>query len=296
MVKNPLLSVHILTYKHENYLKYALEGVLNQKTNFEYEILICDDCSPDSTPEIVDFYLYNHPSGNKIKYFRHERNIGMIQNSIFVTENSLGKYIAICEGDDYWIDVHKLQKQIDFLESNSDHSICFHPVIFQDTNLPENSVIKKPKNKVFAPEVKDIYSTSDIILGGGGLIATNSMVIRNIYKKEFNEWIQIAKVGDLPMMLTLSLKGKIGYLDDIMSVYRISIPGSWTDKYNESLFQRFNTNKSLIKFWLIFNRYTAFKFSFYIVFAILKIYLSNLKFLLLRILHLIQKPNFYKKY
>lgn len=125
-LENLMVSVEMITYKHEAYIKQAIEGVLMQEINFEFELIISDDCSPDATQEIVQNIIENHPKGYRIKYFRHKENIGMQANGIFAFEQCLGKYIAICEGDDYWTDPLKLQKQIDFLEANLKFTFCVH--------------------------------------------------------------------------------------------------------------------------------------------------------------------------
>jgi glycosyltransferase involved in cell wall biosynthesis len=126
MKKNTLVSVDMITYNHEPYIKQAIEGVLMQETNFEYELIIADDCSPDNTPIIINDIIKNHPKGHRIKYFRHKENLGMQANGLFALQQCTGKYIALCEGDDYWTDLLKLQKQVDFLETNTKFSLCSH--------------------------------------------------------------------------------------------------------------------------------------------------------------------------
>jgi glycosyltransferase involved in cell wall biosynthesis len=137
-----LVSVVMITYKHEAYIKQAIEGVLMQETNFEYELIISDDCSPDLTKQVVDDIIANHKKGNKIKYFRHEKNVGMQNNSAFALLKCNAKYIAICEGDDYWIDPLKLQKQVDFLENNPNYSFCCHSykIYNQEKNILLNEI------------------------------------------------------------------------------------------------------------------------------------------------------------
>ena len=126
--KNIMVSICCITYNHENFIRDAIEGFLMQQTNFDYEIIIANDCSPDNTDSFVKKYINNHPKGKLIKYFRHDKNIGVMPNFIFALKQCTGKYIALCEGDDYWTDPYKLQKQVDFLEANLDYTICFHLV------------------------------------------------------------------------------------------------------------------------------------------------------------------------
>ena len=121
-----MVSVDMITYQHEAYIAQAIEGVLMQETNFEYDLIIADDCSPDKTNEIVKNLIATHPKGHIIKYFRHPKNIGMQANGLFAFEQCNGKYIALCEGDDYWTDPNKLQKQVDFLEANPQYAFTLH--------------------------------------------------------------------------------------------------------------------------------------------------------------------------
>ena len=126
LIENLMVSVDMITYGHEQYIKKAIESVLIQETNFEFELIIADDCSPDNTKQIVEQIAKNHPKGYRIKYFRQEKNIGMQSNGSFALSQCSGKYVAICEGDDYWTDPLKLQKQVDFLENNSEYVFCVH--------------------------------------------------------------------------------------------------------------------------------------------------------------------------
>ena len=112
----PKISVLMLTYNHAPYLKEAIEGVLMQQTDFDFELIICNDCSPDSSEQVIQPFVDKHPE--IISYFRHKKNIGFIENQRFAFKKANGKYIAYCEGDDYWTCPNKLQFQYDFLEKN----------------------------------------------------------------------------------------------------------------------------------------------------------------------------------
>ena len=114
----PKISVLMLTYNHAPYLKEAIEGVLMQQTDFDFELIICNDCSPDSSEQVIQPFVDRHPE--IISYFRHKKNIGFIENQRFAFKKANGKYIAYCEGDDYWTCPNKLQFQYDFLEKNSE--------------------------------------------------------------------------------------------------------------------------------------------------------------------------------
>lgn len=118
MSVNPSISVIMLTYNHAPFLKEAIEGVLNQKTDFIFELIICNDCSPDHSDEIIKPYAAKYPE--IIRYYKHKKNIGFEENQRFAFQQCNGKYIAYCEGDDYWNDENKLQFQYNFLENNPD--------------------------------------------------------------------------------------------------------------------------------------------------------------------------------
>lgn len=147
MSQNPMVSVVMITYGHENYIRQAIEGVLMQNCDFEVELIVANDCSPDKTDLIIKDIIQNHPRGNWIKYHHHEKNLGMKCNFIFALEEVKGKYVALCDGDDYWIDSLKLQKQVDFLEAKPSYSlVCSGFKSVNTLTLDENVVLKDVQN------------------------------------------------------------------------------------------------------------------------------------------------------
>lgn len=120
-----MVSVVMITYGHEQFIKQAIEGVLMQQCDFEVELIIANDCSPDNTEGVINQLRENHSNSNWIKYTKHQSNKGMMTNFIWALQQAKGKYIAMCEGDDYWTDSLKLQKQVDFLEENTKYSITW---------------------------------------------------------------------------------------------------------------------------------------------------------------------------
>ena len=124
MKRDILVSVCMSTYNHEEYIEEALNSVLEQECDFEYEIILSNDQSSDNTHAVITKYIENHPKGNKVRYYNQPKNLGINNNLIFTLEQTKGKYIALLEGDDYWTDSKKLQKQFDFLEKNTEYSIC----------------------------------------------------------------------------------------------------------------------------------------------------------------------------
>lgn len=120
----PLVSIVCITYNHEPYLRKALDSFLMQKTSFAYEIVLAEDCSTDGTRKICEGYAAKYP--DIIHYVWSENNVGAVENEARAIRTAKGKYIALCEGDDYWTDSMKLQKQVDFMESHPEYSVTFH--------------------------------------------------------------------------------------------------------------------------------------------------------------------------
>ncbi|MDN3725280.1 glycosyltransferase family 2 protein [Aequorivita sp. SDUM287046] len=135
----PLVSVCMITYNHEKYIAEAIHGVLMQKTDFKIEFIIANDASTDETHTLID-QLAIDTNKITINYINHPANIGMMSNFVFALEQCRGKYIALCEGDDYWTDPLKLQKQVGFLETNDDYSICwtnYHILVDKQLVVPK---------------------------------------------------------------------------------------------------------------------------------------------------------------
>jgi glycosyltransferase involved in cell wall biosynthesis len=218
------LSVCMITYNHEKYIRDAIEGVMIQKTDFDYEIIIANDCSSDNTDNLVNEYIQNHSKGSSIKYYRQDNNIGAIPNFIFALNQCTGKYIALCEGDDYWTDPYKLQKQVDFLEANLDYSACFHLTknIYQN-NSKESFIYPKKHGR------KDTYYFEDMLKDN--YINTCSIMYRwQFYDKTLPKWINGGITGDYPLHLLHSVCGKIKLIPEVMSCYRIHSSGVWSSK------------------------------------------------------------------
>lgn len=218
------LSVCITTYNHEKYIAQAIESVLMQRTNFDYEIIIGEDDSSDNTRQIVKEYKSKYP--NKITLFLNDRkNVIYIDgqptgrwNFVNNLKNAKGEYIALLEGDDYWTDSYKLQKQADFLESHPNFAICFHWAgwLVQATGNIRSW-------NYGPPEIKPFYTVDDL-LEHSNFIPTCSTVFRNNVPQEFPDWYYNIEVGDLPLHVMNAQKGKIGFIDEKMAVRR------WHDK------------------------------------------------------------------
>jgi glycosyltransferase involved in cell wall biosynthesis len=214
-----LVNICMITYNHENYIAEAIESVLRQVTTFTTRLIIAEDCSTDRTGVICMEYAAKYPE--KITMLDNASNIGMMQNFVRCYRACEGKYIAFCEGDDYWTDPYKLQKQVDFLEANPDHSGCFHNVILKQQRDGENS--EWPLHESLS---KDSFDTVDVL--GPWFIPSPSFVFVNYPGFILPDWFYNCTYGDLPFMLLLSLKGNFKYLNEIMAVYRLHDKGMTT--------------------------------------------------------------------
>ncbi|MEX2428340.1 MAG: glycosyltransferase [Bacteroidales bacterium] len=216
---NPILTISCITYNHKNYIRQAIIGFLSQKTNFPFEIIIHDDSSNDGTIAIIKEFQTKYP--DKIfPILQEENQFSKGEGGIstrFVWPKARGKYIALCEGDDYWIDPFKIQKQVDFLEKNKDFSICFHSVkIEKDGKLREDDITRD------VPDSTDIYE-----LAKGNFIHTPSIVFRKELLKAYPENFIKSQVGDYPLLMYLAQFGKIKKLEINAAVYRLHSNSMW---------------------------------------------------------------------
>ena len=221
------VSVLCTAYNHEKYIAQALDSFLAQKTAFPFEVIVTDDASTDSTPDILKTYAEKYP--DIIRYFHQEENLfskGI--NTIYETvmyPNARGEYIAFCEGDDYWCDENKLQRQADFLDENPDYSACVHNSYYHYCEDDREDELLVPSSCD-----RDIpYST--VIRGLSSSFHTSSIFARRDFIINSPDFERVAaKYGflDYPWAVNLSLNGKIRFMDLPMSVYRInSIDSSW---------------------------------------------------------------------
>ena len=212
------VSVLMITYGHENYIIEAIDGVIMQKCDFEVELIIANDNSPDTTDEVVKNYLVNKtiPKNILIKYIKHEVNKGMNSNFLWASEQATGEYIALCEGDDYWTDPLKLQKQVDFLECNQDYSFSMSRV---DVLIEKTKEIKKRKELV-NPTQKEYFTLRDYLKSP--FSQTSSFMFKND-DFDFPSWTAKTHAGDQTLVvLKTGLKGKIKYHEECFSIYRLN--------------------------------------------------------------------------
>ena len=258
-----MVSVSCLVYNHAKYLRKCLDGFVMQKTNFKFEVLIHDDASTDGSQDIIREYEEKYPDIIKPIYQtenQYSKHISI--GKTYQYPRLKGKYIAFCEGDDYWCDDHKLQKQFDIMEMNPDCSICVHRV--QDV-----SECGELLNK-FRPSDEPILNKFDLneyleFISNGKFhpFQTSSYFIRREVSEKINieapEYAKISKVGDVVVILTSLTMGKMYYFSDVLSNYRKFSVGSWSAILKKSNDNIADNEKNLIDVLELFNEYTNFE-------------------------------------
>lgn len=215
-----MVVVHCSTYNHEKYVEDAIKGFVMQRTNFPFCAIIIDDGSSDKTPDIVREYAQKHPDIIKpiCLGYNHMQH-GLSRNPYFEEWHNSCKYLALCEGDDYWTDPYKLQKQVDFMEKNVDFSICYHKVKVWDD---------KSNSFVLDPVIDDNVANSSIVnLSKGNYIHTLSVLYRRNIYVEPQKRLGYVIAGDYLTNMLYAEHGKIHRIDDYMGVYRQGV-GVWT--------------------------------------------------------------------
>lgn len=252
-----MVSICCITYNQEDYIKQALESFLMQKTNFKFEIVIHDDCSSDNTTNIIKEYADKYPEIIVPIYEKENQYSKGVDVCTICWNHSKGKYIAQCEGDDYWCDENKLQIQFDFMEKNEDCSL-----VTNGSFLLIGNKLKTKKNKI----KKDTYLSTNDIIKTNGLFATNTMFFRKKFLNKLPNYYYDCSVGDIPLEIYLSLCGKVHYINRIMSVYRVNAKGSWSSKQNEGsideiIKKREKINGDIEKLLMEVNSITNFQYN-----------------------------------
>ncbi len=214
---SPLISICIITYNHGNFIGEAIESILMQNFKQPYELIISDDFSTDGTTEAILEYQKKYP--DLIRVFLSKKNLGHYTGNgrlslIRSIQACRGKYIALLDGDDYWTDPFKLQKQFEFLEANPDFSMCFH-----DALIMENGELTK--KRFLTPQDKTIFDTEDTLNAFKSFAPTASILFRNNLLTPFPDWFCSCIFGDRTIFTMLSRYGKIKNLDFIGAVRRI---------------------------------------------------------------------------
>ena len=220
-----LVTIQCTVYNHEPYLRKCLDGFVMQQTTFPFEAIVHDDASTDNSADIIREYAEKYPDiikpilETENQYSKEDGSLSRI-----MLEATRGKYIAVCEGDDYWTDPHKLQMQVSFLESHPDYMMCVTEarVLINEEYFQEWNTFK---------DNCDISTDRVIVTAGQHLIQTCTFVFK---KEVFMDWPDVNKrccVGDMPLFITCALKGKVYYFSCKTGVYRKSLTnGSWSSR------------------------------------------------------------------
>lgn len=225
-----LVAINCIAYNHEPYIRECLEGFVMQKTNFKFVAIVHDDASTDKTADIIREYEAKYPEiikpiyETENQYSKKDGSLRRIMNA--AVEATGAKYVAMCEGDDYWTDPYKLQKQVDFLEEHEECQMCCSDAVILTSN-GEQSWKRYEENCIVPIE--------DIIIGGGWWLQTTTYVYRKslLSDKEYPDCCRRCHVGDYPLMIWAALNGGVGYISDITAVYRYMCEGSWTAKHEQ---------------------------------------------------------------
>lgn len=259
-----MVSISCITYNHQKYIRECLESLLMQKTDFKYEILIHDDASTDRTSEIIEEYRKKYPDIIKPifqKLNQYTQGIRQI-NYNFNYTRAQGKYIAICEGDDYWTDSYKLKKQVDFMEKNPECTFNFHnAIVINEANTKKSRRVIPwlNENKSFFYSQSRKYTSGELQLLG--FIPTASFMFPKYVINNPPEWFLNAPVGDNSIKLLASSHGYAFYTNEDMCIYRFNVLNSETTKWliesKEVVIKRIDGFLTMLD---AFNLYTDYKY------------------------------------
>jgi glycosyltransferase involved in cell wall biosynthesis len=249
------VSVSLVTYNQEKFISQAVESILMQKTNFDFEIIIGEDESQDNTRAILMGYKERYC--DKIMLLLNTRkDVIYIDgkptgrwNFINNLSHAKGQYIALLEGDDYWLSPHKLQKQADFLDSHPECALCFHDVqiISEEGSLIS---IQSPRGK------KQIYTIKDLLKGN--FIHTCSVMYRKGLFEKFPDWFSKTPLADWPLHIMNAQHGDIGHIDEVMGAYRVHGGGIHSSK------SEMEQVKGMIEIYPYINAYLGYRYNTYI--------------------------------
>ncbi len=243
-----MVSITCVAFNHENYIEQTLDSFLMQETNFSFEILIHDDVSTDRTVEIIKEYAKKFP--NIVKPIYQSVNQFSQGNNpmAFLFPKVKGKYMAFCDGDDYWTDNQKLKIQVEEMEKFPEINMSFHPA-YKLINGKIDGILSKQANK------NRIFTTHEIVLGGGEFCPTASLMFRSRVISDFPDWFNRIIPGDYPIQIIGSVQAGALYIDRCMSAYRMGEVGTWSSISKDNSKKQ---KEHLLSFHSMLNRINKF--------------------------------------
>lgn len=255
MVEEIMVSVYCLAYNHEKYIKDCLEGFVKQKTNFKYEVIVHDDASTDNTANIIKEYADKYPDIIKpILQKENQYSQGVEIVDKFIGPLLKGKYVAICEGDDYWCDEHKLQRQVEILENHPEYIACVHQTKTANSSTGEVGLYSKLRKS-------GVIEIEKMLRDRGPVYHTSSLCYHKEALEEKPDFCYIVKgIGDYPKEFALALQGDIYYLNKVMSVYRQFTESSWSLKVKNDILEKEKYYQEIIALLKAVNSYSKYKY------------------------------------
>jgi glycosyltransferase involved in cell wall biosynthesis len=256
--ERPRLSIVMIAYNMERFIGEALDSVLMQAVDFDYEIVIGEDRSTDRTREIVLDYAARHP--DRIRPILRDVNLGMNRNFRDTLLQARGHFIALIDSDDYWTRPDKLQKQMDFLRAHPECSICFHNtlVVYENGEHPTHPFHMRQPEYLISHHIPKPVSTLDD-LAGGNFMQTCSVMFRADLYGELPSWYLEMPTFDWPLHVLNAQHGDIGYIDEIMGAYRVHAAGFWS--MNMALYRTIEDVESMIRGYLVLDRYLGGRYA-----------------------------------
>lgn len=247
-----MVTIRCLAYNQERYIRQCLDGFIMQKTKFRFEAIVHDDASNDGTATIIKEYAEKYPDiirpilETENQWSKHDGSLARIVNS-----HIRGKYVAMCEGDDYWTDPNKLQLQVDEMEKHPELNACAHSTM----------CIKAGRIHGYKRPLKSdgIISVEKMIEGGGGIVATNSLLLRNGVYDGMLPFQQVLNV-DYSLQIRGALYDGVLYIDKCMGVYRVNAAGSWTISLKADKSKVLSFHGNIIKMLDSLDEYTKGKY------------------------------------
>lgn len=254
-MREALVAVYCLTYNHGKYIRKTLEGFVSQETDFDFRVIVHDDASTDNTPEIMREFEEKYPDKFVMLYEDENQYSRGVRISDIIFPMIHEKYIAFCEGDDYWCDPHKLQIQVDYMESHPACTLCVHDTMVID-------VEGNPIRRINERPIDIDYDANEVIaVGGGGRFHTSSFLANaELFKSKPEEFL-INGIGDYPTSIYLSIHGYVHYVGRVMSCYRIGVPGSWRAREMGTVEKRLCVEDAIFHAIIKMDEFTEHKYS-----------------------------------